>query len=99
MGEAKKNAADVGTLYLKSKEKVTEMDKEVQEFKDKLRKKGKAVSEAKKALNEKCIEECSTGLYQSLLLVYIIIIYVVPNILHRTLSHYTYNQCHKFNHN
>ena len=65
MKEANKKAAGIGDLYLQSKEGVTKMDEEVDEFKAKLRKKGEGVSEAKKALNEKCIEECSTGLYCS----------------------------------
>ena len=63
MKEVKKEAADIGNLYLDSKKGVTKMDEEVEEMNDKIRKKGKQVSDAKKALNEKCIEECSTGMY------------------------------------
>ena len=61
MDEANKKAAGIGDLYLKSKEGVSKMDKEIQDYKDKLRKKGEDVSEAKKVLNEKCLEQCSTG--------------------------------------
>ena len=62
MEEAKKKAAGIGDLYLKSKKGVSKMDEEIKDFQDKLRKKGKEISEAKKALNEKCIDECSTGI-------------------------------------
>ena len=61
MGEANTKAAKIGDLYLESKEGVTKMDGEIKDFQDKLRNKGKSISEAKKILNEKCIEECSTG--------------------------------------
>eukprot|EP00794_Sanderia_malayensis_P007160 gene7160-7967_t len=60
MKEADKSALAIGDLYLKSKKGVTKMDQEVKDFQDKLRKKGKKISEAKRLLNEKCIEQCST---------------------------------------
>ena len=61
MDEAENKAVGIEDLYLKSKEGVTKMDGEIQDFKDKLRRKGEKISDAKKLLNEKCIEQCSTG--------------------------------------
>lgn len=61
MNDANKQAAGIGDLFLKSKKGVSKMDDEVKDFQDKLRKKGEDISEAKKILNEKCLEECSTG--------------------------------------
>lgn len=62
LNETNKKAASIGDLFLKSKDGVSKMDDEVKDFQKKLRKKGEGVSEAKKLLNEKCIEECSTGM-------------------------------------
>ncbi len=66
MDEANKCAAGIEDLYLNSKKGVTKMDEEIKDFQDKLRKKGEKISEAKRILNEKCIEQCSTGLCQKI---------------------------------
>ena len=95
MKEANKKAVGIGDLYLKSKEGVTKMDEEVDDFKAKLRKKGEGVSEAKKALNEKCIEECSTGLFDILFDQISIIIILNNLMILSNYYHYSLNHNHK----